>query len=112
MVKQDESLICGSGKKNEQVKEGLILEGLCGRNRGKRTFSITPTSEVSLDVNGITTIAKEKGFSVENQGSMGLSMSTNDISISFMKHGSAVVVGTNDEDEAVTLYKQLLGTIA
>jgi adenylyltransferase/sulfurtransferase len=43
---------------------------------------------------------------------MGLSMSTNDISISFMKRGSAVVVGTNDEDEAVTLYKQLLGTIA
>ena len=39
-------------------------------------------------------------------------MRTNDISVSFMKRGSAVVVGTNDEDEAVTLYKQLLGTTA
>jgi adenylyltransferase/sulfurtransferase len=112
MFKQDECSVCGSGKKPEQVKEELILEELCGRNRGKRTFSITPTSEVHLDVNDMTIIAKEKGFSVENQGDLGLSMRTNDISISFMKRGSAVVVGTNDEDEAVTLYKQFLGTIA
>ena len=112
MFKQDECSVCGSGKKPEQVKEELILEELCGRNRGKRTFSITPTSEVHLDVNDMTIIAKEKGFSVENQGDLGLSMRTNDISISFMKRGSAVVVGANDEDEAVTLYKQFLGTIA
>ena len=112
MFKQDECSVCGSGKKTEQVKEEFILEELCGRNRGKRTFSITPTSEVHLDVNDMTTIAKEKGFSVENQGDLGLSMRTNDISISFMKRGSAVVVGTDTEDEAVTLYKQLLGTAA
>ena len=112
MFKQDECPVCGSGKKTEQVKEELILEELCGRNRGKRTFSITPTSEVHLDVNDMTIIAKEKGFSVENQGDLGLSMRTNDISISFMKRGSAVVVGTDTEDEAVILYKQLLGTAA
>ena len=112
MFKQDECSVCGSGKKTEQVKEEFILEELCGRNRGKRTFSITPTSEVNLDVDGMTIIAKEKGFSVENQGDLGLSMRTNDISVSFMKRGSAVVVGTDTEDEAVTLYKQLLGTAA
>ena len=112
MFKQDECPVCGSGKKTEQVKEEFILEELCGRNRGKRTFSITPTSEVNLDVDGMTVIAKEKGFSVENQGDLGLSMRTNDISVSFMKRGSAVVVGTDTEDEAVTLYKQLLGTAA
>ena len=112
MFKQDECPVCGSGKKTEQVKEEFILEELCGRNRGKRTFSITPTAEVNLDVDGMTVIAKEKGFSVENQGDLGLSMRTNDISVSFMKRGSAVVVGTDTEDEAVTLYKQLLGTAA
>ena len=112
MFKQEECSVCGSGKKHEQVKEEFILEELCGRNRGKRTFSITPTYEVQLDVDDMTVIAKKKGFSVENQGDLGLSMRTNDISVSFMKRGSAVVVGTNDEDEAVTLYKQLLGTTA
>jgi len=109
MFKQDECSVCGSGKKIEQEKEELILEELCGRNRGKRTFSITPTSQVNLDVDSMTVIAKEKGFLVESQGDLGLSMRTNDVSVSFMKRGSAVVVGSEDESEAISLYKELIG---
>ena len=101
--------VCGSGKKEKTVKEELILEELCGRNRGKRTFSITPTTTFDLDVNSVTSIAKEKGFRVENQGELGLSMITDDLSVSFMKKGSAVVVGPKDEADAVSLYKSLLG---
>jgi adenylyltransferase/sulfurtransferase len=77
---------------------------------GKRTFSITPTYEVNLDVDDVTALAKEKGFLVENQGDLGISMRTNDLSVNFMKKGSAVVVGPNDEAEAISLYKSLLGT--
>ena len=36
-------------------------------------------------------------------------MRTNDISVSFMKSGSAVLVGPKDEQEATSLYKDLLG---
>ena len=64
----------------------------------------------SLNVDDITAIAKEKGFSVENQGDLGISMRTNALSVSFMKSCSAVVVGTNDEKDAISLYKGLLGT--
>ena len=46
---------------------------------------------------------------VENQGNLGLSMRTNDLSVSFMKKGSAVVVGTKDKNEAVALYNGLSG---
>jgi adenylyltransferase/sulfurtransferase len=63
-----------------------------------------------LDVNAITSTAKEKGFIVENLGDLGLSMRTNDLSISFMKRGSAVLVGAKDEDEATALYNDILGT--
>ncbi|MDC0159822.1 4-methyl-5(B-hydroxyethyl)-thiazole monophosphate biosynthesis protein, partial [Candidatus Nitrosopelagicus sp.] len=108
--KQDACSVCGSGKKTETPKQELILEELCGRNMGKRTFSITPTYDVTIDVAGVTAVAKEKGFHVENQGDLGLSMRTNDLSVNFMKKGSAVVVGPNNEDEAITLYKSLLGT--
>ena len=90
-------------------KEELILEELCGRNRGKRTFSITPTSTFDLDVGIVTGIAKQKGFLVDNQGEFGLSLRTNEISVSFMKKGSAVVVGPKDEAEAILLYHELLG---
>ena len=107
--KVQECSVCGSGKKQERPKEELILEELCGRNRGKRTFSVTPTYSVVLNVDEITSIAKEKGFVVENLGDLGISMRTNDISVSFMKRGSAVLVGPKDEKEATLLYKNLLG---
>jgi adenylyltransferase/sulfurtransferase len=35
-------------------------------------------------------------------------MRTNDLSVSFMKRGSAVIVGPKDEDDAVVLYKKLV----
>ncbi len=105
----DECPICGSGKLEETVKKEFILEELCGRNRGKRTFSITPTKMFDLDVPKVTSIAKEKGFIVENQGELGLSMRTNEFSVSFMKKGSAVIVGPKDESGAIELYNELLG---
>jgi adenylyltransferase/sulfurtransferase len=46
---------------------------------------------------------------VENLGDLGLSMRTNDLSVNFMKRGSAVLVGPKDEEEATSLYKDLLG---
>ena len=104
----EECPICGSGKLEISEKRELILEELCGRNRGKRTYSITPTDIFDVDVNSVSKIAKEKGFIVDNQGDLGLSLRTNELSVSMMKKGSAVIVGTKDEDDAVSLYKSLL----
>ncbi len=104
----EECPICGTGKLDVAPKEELILEELCGRNRGKRTYSITPTEIFDLDVLKVTTIAKSKGFIVDNQGELGLSMRTNELSVNFMKKGSAVVVGPKDEDDAIALYKSLV----
>jgi len=104
-----ECSVCGSGKKQDKPKEDLILEELCGRNRGKRTFSVTPTYPVVLNANDITSIARERGFDVENLGDLGISVRTNDLSVCFMKSGSAVLVGPKDEQEATSLYKDLLG---
>jgi adenylyltransferase/sulfurtransferase len=81
---------------------------LCGRNRGKRTYSITPTETFALDVASVSTVGRQKGFTVENLGDLGLSMRTNELSVNFMKRGSAVVVGSPDEESAISLYKELL----
>ena len=105
----EECPVCGSGQMEDTVKEELILEELCGRNQGKRTFSITPTGTFDLNVLSVTSNAKEQGFLVENQGEFGLSVRTNDLSVNFMKKGSAVVVGPKDEQEAISLYHKLLG---
>ena len=110
--KVDECPVCGSGKVAVTPKEEMIIEELCGRNKGKRTFSLTPTQTFDLDIDKVTKIAQEKGFRIENQGELGLSLRTDSQSVSFLKRGSAVVVGTNDEGEAVSLYNELLGVKA
>jgi len=107
--KVEECSVCGSGRKQEKVKEELITEELCGRNKGKRTFSITPTYSVALNVDQIKSIAKQKQFTVENLGELGLSLRTDELSVSFMKSGSAVIVGAKDENESIALYKEILG---
>jgi adenylyltransferase/sulfurtransferase len=104
----DECPVCGTGKSEEIHKQELIIEELCGRSGGKRTFSITPTSMADIDVQKITDIAKTKGFKVQNQGELGLSISTDTTYVSLLKRGSAVIVGTKDEDDAVKLYKSLI----
>jgi len=104
----EECPVCGSGKVEETPKKELIVEELCSRNRGKRTYAIAPTRTFSLDVEKVTNTAKQKGFHVEDQGELGLSMRTNELSVSFLKHGSAVVVGPKDEQDAISLYKSLI----
>ena len=104
-----ECSVCGSGKVKQTPKQEMIIEELCGRHGGKRTFSLTPTSSFDLDIDKITRIAKDKGFKVEKQGDLGFSMITNDLSVSFLKRGSAVLIGAKDENEALSLYKELLG---
>lgn len=106
--KVEECPVCGSGKAEESTKQELIVEELCGRSGGKRTFSITPTSMIDINVQKITDAAQTKGFKVQNQGELGLSMSTDTTYVSFLKRGSAVIVGTKDEQEAIKLYKTLL----
>ena len=107
--KAEECPVCGSGKIEILQKEELIVEELCGRNRGKRTYSITPTNIIHLDTNKVSNVAKESGFKVENLGELGVSLRTSEISVSFLKRGSAIIVGTKDEQDAILLYKSLLG---
>lgn len=105
----EECPICGTGKIASVPKQELILEELCGRNRGKRTYSITPTETFDVDASKVGVIAKKQGFTVENLGDLGMSLRTNDLSVNFMKKGSAVIVGPKDEQEAISLYNELLG---
>ena len=106
--KVEECQVCGTGKAETRQQEELIIEELCGRNRGKRTFSITPTKTIEIDAEAISSIGRQNGFTVENQGKMGLSLRTGNFSVSFMKRGSAVIVGPKDEKEAVKLYRDFL----
>ena len=107
--RQEECPVCGSGKEERNATTEMMIEEMCGRNRGKRTFSLTPPEMFALDVPKVSQTASSKGFRVENQGNMGISLRTDEISVSFMNRGSAVIVGAKDEEGAIKLYRDLLG---
>ena len=106
----DECPSCGRQRAGVRANDGIAVEELCGRNGGKRTFSLTPSHSTDLDVAAITATAARLGFDVTESSKLGLSVASADIQVSFMASGSAVVVGTDDGAAAVRVYNNLLGS--
>ncbi len=101
--------VCGTGQAEQSDTSDIIIEELCGRSGGKRTFSITPVNTFDVDAAKLTNVAQERNFTVENLGEMGISLRNADLYVGVMKRGSAMVVGAKDEKEATSLYLQITG---
>ena len=56
----------------------LIIEELCGRDNGKRTYTVTP-SELSspISLNGIAKNAELLGYQVKTRGNLGITAISN-----------------------------------
>jgi adenylyltransferase/sulfurtransferase len=102
---------CGSGKAEAQppLNDRFLIEELCGRNMGKRTYSITPVDLLNIDVKGMESKATQSGFSVESNGTMGVTFTQQGkLSVSLLKSGAAVIVGAKDEKDALSIYKSFV----
>jgi len=109
--------ICPScGLRRESKKEELalqaelIIEELCGRDRGKRTYIVTPSSTLpgSINLTGIAKNAELLGYDVKMRGNLGItaiSTNSNKLSISFLTSGAATIVGAKNEGDALSIYK-------
>ena len=109
--------ICPScGLKRESKKEELalqaelIIEELCGRDRGKRTYIVTPSSSLpgSINLTGVAKNAELLGYDVKMRGNLGItaiSTNSNKLSISFLTSGAATIVGAKNEGDALSIYK-------
>lgn len=108
MFRQDECPACGTVKKLEEsvsVKQ-LIIEELCGRDRGKRTWTITPAQPSPVNMTGIIKNAEALGYQVKTRGNLGITaINTARMSVSFLSSGAATIVGAKDEEDAVAIYK-------
>ncbi|MFQ5969802.1 MAG: ThiF family adenylyltransferase [Nitrososphaerales archaeon] len=101
---------CGNAKKEvATVRDKLLVEELCGRDMGKRTFSITPVDLRNFDVNAIQRLAERNGFNVETRGDMGITVNRDGkLSLSLLKSGAAVIVGAKDEKDALCIYREFV----
>lgn len=104
---------CGSGAKTPQVAaKELIIEELCGRDRGKRTWTVTPTDPVPVNLVGIIKNAESLGYQVRTRGSLGITATNSGklLSVSFLSSGAATIVGAKDEEDAVSIYKTFVNS--
>jgi molybdopterin-synthase adenylyltransferase len=117
VFRQEECPSCGikSTDKSQLETQDLIIEELCGRDRGKRTYTVTPAQiSSSLNLIGIEKSAERLGYTIKTKGELGLTiMSSNsgNLSISFMTSGAATIVGAKSEDEALSIYKSFVNDI-
>ena len=117
VFRQEECPSCGTKRidRDELETKQLIIEELCGRDRGKRTYTVTPSHiSSSLNLIGIEKNAERLGYTIKTKGELGLTiMSSNsdNLSISFMSSGAATIVGAKNEDDALSIYKSFVDEI-
>jgi molybdopterin/thiamine biosynthesis adenylyltransferase/molybdopterin converting factor small subunit len=114
MFRHEECPSCGPKKESKKEvvlqQEELIIEELCGRDRGKRTYTVSPSSTpaASINLTGIVKNAESLGYDVKMRGNLGItaiSTNPNKLSISFLTSGAATIVGAKDEEDALFIYR-------
>ena len=113
VFRQEECPSCGIEKqKNEEklIVQQLIIEELCGRDNGKRTYTVSPSELLSSPISlvAIAKNAEQSGYHVETKGNLGITAISNKsgrLSVSFLSSGAATIVGAKDEQDAVSIYK-------
>jgi molybdopterin-synthase adenylyltransferase len=117
--RQNECPSCGIKNKKEEpmlVVKQLIVEELCGRDNGKRTYTVSPSKLLSSPISlvGIAKNAESVGYYVKTKGNLGLtaiSNKTGHLSVSFLSSGAATIVGAKDEQDAVSIYRSFTNGI-
>lgn len=108
MYRHDECSSCGYNVNKKIVQApSLMVEELCGRDRGKRTYTVTP-AQIRNDVNLLNVLknAESNGYTITSKGNLGITVSNqNKLLVSFLTSGSATIVGAKNEDEALSIYK-------
>ncbi|MGN6821821.1 MAG: ThiF family adenylyltransferase [Candidatus Nitrosocosmicus sp.] len=108
MQRHNECVSCGSNAHKKIIQAPpLLVEELCGRNRGKRTYTVTP-AQFQNDVNLLNVLknAESQGYAITSKGNLGVTVSNkNKLLISFLTSGVATIVGAKNEDEALSIYK-------
>lgn len=117
VFRQEECPSCGTKRidRDQLETKQLIIEELCGRDRGKRTYTVTPSHiSSSLNLTGIEKNAERLGYTIKTKGELGLTImsgNSDNLSISFMSSGAATIVGAKSEDEALSIYKSFVDEI-
>ncbi|MDQ3727109.1 MAG: ThiF family adenylyltransferase, partial [Thermoproteota archaeon] len=107
MFRQEECPSCGIARKESKLADNeLIIEELCGRDRGKRTWTVTPSEPTPINLSSMIKNAESLGYIVKTRGNLGITaVNSGRMSVSFLSSGAATIVGAKDKEDAVKIYK-------
>ncbi len=107
MFRQEECPSCGIVRKESKLADNeIIIEELCGRDRGKRTWTVTPTEPTPINLSSTIKNAESLGYKIKTRGNLGITaVNSGRMSVSFLSSGAATIVGAKDEEDAVKIYK-------
>lgn len=120
---EDSGIVQQEQKTLVQEEKRLIIEELCGRDMGKRTFTITPTHQFSsepIDLAAVIRNVEATGYKVKTRGNLGVTAiggndgkdgtnaNSSTISVSFLTSGAATIVGAKSEHEALAIYQTFM----
>ena len=107
MFRQEECPSCGIARKENTLADNeLIIEELCGRDRGKRTWTVTPTEPTPINLSSMIKNAESLGYNIKTRGNLGITaVSSGRMSVSLLSSGAPTIVGAKDKEDAVKIYK-------
>jgi len=107
MFRQEECPSCGIARKETKMAGNeLIIEELCGRDRGKRTWTVTPAEPTPINLNSMIENAESLGYKVKTRGNLGITaINSGKMSVSFLSSGAATIVGAKDKEDVAKIYK-------
>ncbi len=86
-----------------------LVKDLCGREQGKRVLAITPRDNLNLDVKGLTGKLERRGFKIDVRGRLGVTFHYNpEVKVSVLSSGVSIIVGVEEEREALKLYSNIV----
>ncbi len=86
--------------------EGVLVEESCGRNN-KRVFIIAPKRTLTVDLKKLANLLKTE-TKIEVEGKLGLTFTKEAVHASILESGVMIIEGTQNKENALEFYKQIL----
>lgn len=98
---------CGPEAVTLTTQEHMLVTELCARG-GRRAFSVIPTRDLSLDMEQVQGLLRQRGFDVTVTARLGITFRWAPTGkASLLSSGIMIVEGARDESEARDLYRLL-----
>ena len=105
--------VCGTMAKPMDPTKKILVESICARSGGKRTWAISPSSKYKFDLEMAKTISRDLGYNVESIGRMGTVISKDGMTATFLDRGFTLVEGgLESSKEAEEFYHTITGNHA